>query len=174
MENVRWGVLNEWWKFPTPNRSPPPGTERTWKIRKMLRKFWKIVSWIENVACGVLNDLCKHISFNQPLSQRRPNVGRKISEKSSVESPENVLSGDKSTAPRIPFSGHPKPFKWRCSVIIIKIPVQVPAIETCFMSIDEILVTWILSKSRSPYMRGELNIGLFIIIWQYYYYYHYY
>ena len=34
---------------------------------------------------------------------------------------------------------------------------QVPAIETCFMSIDELLVARILSKSRSPYIRGVLN-----------------
>ena len=39
-----------------------------------------------------------------------------------------------------------------------KIPVQVLAIETCFMSIDELLVPRILSKSRSPYIREELNM----------------
>ena len=36
-----------------------------------------------------------------------------------------------------------------------KISVQVPAIETCFMSIDEILVAQI--KSQSPYKRGKLR-----------------
>ena len=39
-----------------------------------------------------------------------------------------------------------------------QIPVQVPAIETCFMSIDELLVPWIVSKSRSPHIREELNM----------------
>ena len=42
-----------------------------------------------------------------------------------------------------------------------KIPVQVPAIETCFMSTDEILVARILSKSRSLYIRGEFNVKKF-------------
>ena len=36
------------------------------------------------------------------------------------------------------------------------IPVQVPAIETCFMSIDEI--AGIFSKSHSPYIGGGLRI----------------
>ena len=40
----------------------------------------------------------------------------------------------------------------------IKISVQVPAIETCFMSIDEILVARVLLRSRSSYIRGELNV----------------
>jgi len=39
-----------------------------------------------------------------------------------------------------------------------KIPVQVPAIETCFMSIDE--VAWIFSKSQSLYRGGEFGIFL--------------
>ena len=43
-------------------------------------------------------------------------------------------------------------------IFIYKFPVQVPTIETCFMSIDKILVARILSKSRSPYIRGELNM----------------
>ena len=39
-----------------------------------------------------------------------------------------------------------------------KILVQVPAIETCFMSIDEI--ARILSKCQSPYIGGEIEICL--------------
>ena len=54
------------------------------------------------------------------------------------------------------FSAHP-PFE-KYFDLKIKIPVQVPAIETCFMSIDELLVARILSKSRSPYIRAELNM----------------
>ena len=42
-----------------------------------------------------------------------------------------------------------------------KIPVQVSAIETCFMSMDELLVARILSKSWSPYIRRELNMKKF-------------
>ena len=38
----------------------------------------------------------------------------------------------------------------------IEIPVQVPAIETCFMSIDEI--ARIFSKSQGPYRGGEFGI----------------
>ena len=41
---------------------------------------------------------------------------------------------------------------------IRKIPVQVPAIETCFMSIDEI--AQIFSKCQSPYIGG--GIGIFL------------
>ena len=44
-------------------------------------------------------------------------------------------------------------------LVIIKIPVQVPAIERCFMSIDEI--ARIFSKSRSPYIGGEIGIDMF-------------
>ena len=36
-----------------------------------------------------------------------------------------------------------------------KIPVQVPAIKICFMSIDEI--AWIFSKSQSLYRGGEFG-----------------
>ena len=35
----------------------------------------------------------------------------------------------------------------------LEIPVQVPAIETCFMSIDEILVVRIFSKSQCLYYK---------------------
>ena len=43
-----------------------------------------------------------------------------------------------------------------CMFWDLEIPVQSPAIETCFMSVDEI--THMFSKSQSPYIGGEIGI----------------
>ena len=52
---------------------------------------------------------------------------------------------------------------------IKKIPIKVPAIETCFMSIDEI--AQIFSKSQGLYRGGEFKIfsllreHIIVILW---------